>query len=80
MGDSGEKFSSREFADDENRHDPLRPPHSRKFAQFSIEWYRACNQAFCRAMRDEFARGRPLRVSPEAQTHINQTLRMYGAT
>lgn len=42
-----------DFDERENRHDMLRPVHSRKFAQFSDEWYRACNRAFVTAMRDE---------------------------
>ena len=34
------------FDEDEDRNHVDRPVHSRKFAQFSDEWYRACNQAF----------------------------------
>jgi hypothetical protein len=44
--------------DDEDRNDPLRPSHSRKFAQFSDEWYLACEIAFKTAMQDEMRRQR----------------------
>lgn len=41
-----------DFDEDEDRHVSCRPAHTRKFAQFSPEWYQACNQAFARAMRN----------------------------
>lgn len=44
--------------------DPLRPVHCRKFAQFSIEWYLACEEAFRTAMQDE--RRRQLKEMKEA--------------
>lgn len=47
-----------EAEDPYGRHDTLRPAHSRKFAQFSEEWYRSCNRAFVTAMRDEERRRR----------------------
>jgi hypothetical protein len=40
----------------EDRHDPLRPAHTRKYAQFSDEWYRANQIAFVTAMQDEIRR------------------------
>jgi hypothetical protein len=42
--------------DDLHRDHPARPAHSRKFAQFSIEWYEACERAFKTAMQDEIRR------------------------
>lgn len=42
--------------EDLHRDHPARPAHSRKFAQFSIEWYLACERAFKTAMQDEIRR------------------------
>jgi hypothetical protein len=47
MTASGDQYES------ENRNDPLRPPHSRKYAQFTREWYAACERAFKTVMQDE---------------------------
>jgi hypothetical protein len=30
----------------------VRPPHTREYEQFSLEWFKACNDAFCKAMME----------------------------
>ena len=36
----------------EDKNHPDRPRHTRKYGQFSEEWYRACNQAYVKALRN----------------------------
>lgn len=61
------------IGDDEDLFHPCRPVHSRKFAQFSPEWYQACSDAFTAAMSREMYRAKYARV----RTNIPKLIPAY---
>lgn len=68
------------FDEDEDRDHVDRPVHSRKFAQFSDEWYRACNQAFAKAWRTEQMRqNHPSQTGTPINSFIENTLLLHGS-